>query len=374
MGTNVTSQRPVGTQRTTGNNTTSATTTTSGAGATPTEPTPDLDADHPPIGANEPDDATRRTMSRTTGARAQLPPANAPAMPAVGEHEKKANALYDNSHDVHGGTPVPPGLTPAEEKAFLAGRDNAQLATLAEQVEKARTSQNLTMLADAKKRFREHAARAGLPTDDDSTVRAVLLGAKAVAQGAAHAAQGAAHAAHGVEHSLHLVEQAGHAIETTHHAVGARAAQVAQKNHTHAAHSAKGNMLGGAVGVAILPGATYFAAKDVRTAIKEPTAENVAIAAGSTGFATSVGINTAKAGMALAKVGARFTPGLNVAAATADAVWAAGVMADSKASVSKKVAAGVAALGSAVSATNFPVASQIGAVVATGGSLLSTFL
>ncbi len=201
----------------------------------------------------------------------------------------------------------------------------------------------------------------------DGQLRQAHLAARAVV----HAADGA----HGVEHALHLTEQTGHAIETTHHLRHAQVAQAEAKGGAHhGGHHRGGLLLGGAVSVALIPGATYFAAKDVKKAIDDTTAENVTMAAGSVGFATSLTIGAAKSGMALAKVGARFTPGLNVAAAAADAVWAAGVMADSKASTSKKVAAGIAALGSAVSATNIPIASQLGAAVATGGTLLSTFL
>ncbi|MCC7072712.1 MAG: hypothetical protein IT383_15390 [Deltaproteobacteria bacterium] len=179
---------------------------------------------------------------------------------------------------------------------------------------------------------------------------------------------------HGVDHALHLTEQTGHAVETTHHLKHAHdAKRLSAAGGHHGGHSG-GQLLGGVVSVALVPGATYFAVKDVKKAIADTTAENVTMAAGSVGFASSLTIGAAKSGMALAKVGARFTPGLNVAAAAADAVWAAGVIADSKASTSKKVAAGISALGSAVSATNIPIASQLGAAIATGGALLSTFL
>lgn len=203
---------------------------------------------------------------------------------------------------------------------------------------------------------------------NDALVRRLLVGGSAVAHGADAGG-------HGFEHAAHIAEQTGHAVETAHHVKHASAAHRAHRSNVHhEGHSLGGRLLGGAVSVALVPGATYFAAKDVKKAMDDTTAENVVMAAGSVGFATSLGIGAAKSGMALAKVGARFTPGLNVAAAAADAVWAAGVMADSKASTSKKVAAGVSALGSAVSATNIPIASQIGAAVATGGALLSTFL
>jgi hypothetical protein len=79
-------------------------------------------------------------------------------------------------------------------------------------------------------------------------------------------------------------------------------------------------------------------------------------------------------GTALARNASRFVPGFNAAIAVADTAVAVSTLADPKATVGKKVTAGITALGSIAAATNIPVVSQAGAVVSTLSSLAGAFL
>jgi hypothetical protein len=74
-----------------------------------------------------------------------------------------------------------------------------------------------------------------------------------------------------------------------------------------------------------------------------------------------------------AKAGARFVPGLNVAIAALDVGVAASTIADPKASLGKKITAGITAIGSVAAATNIPVVSQVGAAVSAVSSFVGSF-
>lgn len=74
------------------------------------------------------------------------------------------------------------------------------------------------------------------------------------------------------------------------------------------------------------------------------------------------------------KTAARFTPGLNVAAAGFDSAEAAARWANPKVSVSKALSQSVVAAGSVAAATNVPIVSQVGAGVSAVASLVDMVL
>lgn len=92
-----------------------------------------------------------------------------------------------------------------------------------------------------------------------------------------------------------------------------------------------------------------------------------AVANGASKAMAVDGLKTAKV---LGKAGGRFVPGVNVAIAGADAAAFYATMRDPKASVGKKVTAGITAAGSALAATNIPVVSQVGGAVSTVSSIV----
>jgi hypothetical protein len=137
----------------------------------------------------------------------------------------------------------------------------------------------------------------------------------------------------------------------------------------------------------ILPFAYHSMGGAIEKAKEKPSEENVNRAVGSTAFAASFTGNAASHLLTLArsKVGARgaasiaarsaarFVPGLNVAAAIADGVWATTVLRDKDASLGKKVTAGICAAASAVSASNIPIVSQIGAGISSAALIAHAF-
>ncbi|MFP2925266.1 hypothetical protein ACLESO_08615 [Pyxidicoccus sp. 3LG] len=92
-----------------------------------------------------------------------------------------------------------------------------------------------------------------------------------------------------------------------------------------------------------------------------------AVANGVSKAMATDGLKTAKV---LGKAGGRFVPGVNVAIAAADAAAFASTLRDPKASVGKKVTAGITAAGSALAATNIPIVSQVGGAVSTVSSIV----
>jgi len=115
---------------------------------------------------------------------------------------------------------------------------------------------------------------------------------------------------------------------------------------------------------------TRAAARQAATqAARKTVGRSAARAAGNVaGNAAATGARTAAkraAAGGLAKAAGRFAPGVNIAIAAYDGAKAVQIISDPKASTGKKVAAGLTAAASAVSATNIPVVSQIGAGVAT---------
>lgn len=191
---------------------------------------------------------------------------------------------------------------------------------------------------------------------------------------------------------LHRAEQAAHGGKI----VGA-AGQVARE----ATALGKASKLGFLAPLAA-PFVTFAAVKDVRTAARTGSKEDINTAIGSTAYLSSVGNETAKIGIEVAqhraakkaaavagvktaahiggKTAARLVPGLSVAVAASDVVWAGTVFNDPKASTAKKAAAGVSAAASVVAAgaSHIPILGTAGAAIAsgisTGALLLSSFL
>ncbi|MCY1015027.1 hypothetical protein [Pyxidicoccus sp. MSG2] len=92
-----------------------------------------------------------------------------------------------------------------------------------------------------------------------------------------------------------------------------------------------------------------------------------AVASGASKAMASQGLKAAKVA---GKAGGRFVPGLNVAIAAADGAAFYSTLRDPKASVGKKVTAGITAAGSALAATNIPIVSQVGGAVSTVSSIV----
>ncbi|MCP3140967.1 hypothetical protein [Pyxidicoccus xibeiensis] len=92
-----------------------------------------------------------------------------------------------------------------------------------------------------------------------------------------------------------------------------------------------------------------------------------AVANGASKAMASDGLKAAKLA---GRAGGRFVPGVNVAIAAADTAAFVSTLRDPKASVGKKVTAGITAAGSALAATNIPVVSQVGGVVSTVSSVV----
>ena len=207
----------------------------------------------------------------------------------------------------------------------------------------------------------------------------------------AHGADGA-HGHSVGETVLHRTEQAAHGSKI----VGA-AGQLAKE----ATAFGKAAKLGFLAPLAA-PFVTFAAVKDVRTAARTGSKDDINTAIGSTAYLSSVGNETAKIGVEVAqhraakkaaamagaktaahiggKAAGRLVPGLSVAIAASDVVWAGTVFNDPKASTAKKAAAGVSAAASVVAAgaSHIPVLGTVGAAVAsgisTGALLLSSFL
>lgn len=76
----------------------------------------------------------------------------------------------------------------------------------------------------------------------------------------------------------------------------------------------------------------------------------------------------------LGKAAARFAPGMNVAIAGLDTANFISTLNDDKASMGKKITSGITAAGSLVSASNIPIASQIGAGVSAISGLVGGFM
>ncbi len=70
----------------------------------------------------------------------------------------------------------------------------------------------------------------------------------------------------------------------------------------------------------------------------------------------------------------RFVPYLNYAMATSDVAAAAAIHTDPKASLGKKLAAYITAIGSVVAATNYPIVSSAAAAVSTASYIVGSFL
>lgn len=199
------------------------------------------------------------------------------------------------------------------------------------------------------------------------------------------------------EHSLgetvlHRTEQAAHGGKI----VGA-AGQVARE----ASALGRASKVGVIAPLAV-PFVGLTAVKDVRQATRTGSREDINTAIGSTAYLSSVGNETAKIGIEIAehraakklaataglkaaahiggKTAARLVPGLSVAVAASDIVWAGTVFNDPKASNAKKAAAGVSAAASVVAAgaSHIPVLGTVGAAIAsgisTGALVLSGFL
>jgi len=92
-----------------------------------------------------------------------------------------------------------------------------------------------------------------------------------------------------------------------------------------------------------------------------------AVADGASKKMATEGLKAAKLG---ARAGGRFVPGVNVAIAAADTAAFVSTMRDKKASVGKKVTAGITAAGSVLAATNIPIVSQVGGAVSTVSSIV----
>lgn len=123
----------------------------------------------------------------------------------------------------------------------------------------------------------------------------------------------------------------------------------------------------------ILEAANKLAYKTVGKTVVRTVAKD-ALREGSKAAAKAAAQAGAKAAAGTAaKAAGRFAPGVNIAIAAIDTAQAVATIADPKASVGKKITAGITAVGSIAAATNIPIVSQAGAVVSTVSSFVGAF-
>jgi hypothetical protein len=144
------------------------------------------------------------------------------------------------------------------------------------------------------------------------------------------------------------------------------------------------------VGPVLVPITAFYAAKDVRAAVKAhkdlPKSEVQAKrakhatnrAAGSVGYFASVAAGTAKEVIkTTARSGGflgKLVPGLNVIVAAGDITWATTVCRDPDSSKKKKACACASAVGSVISMVTPPPISWAASAIASGGLLASNFV
>ncbi|MBI5549392.1 MAG: hypothetical protein HY901_36360 [Deltaproteobacteria bacterium] len=136
-----------------------------------------------------------------------------------------------------------------------------------------------------------------------------------------------------------------------------------------------------------LADAAHYVTQAATTAAKETGSIAKAVTASANRAAARAALHTggkaaAEAGLeagarsatsSIARAAGRFAPGLNVAIAALDTASALSTLRDASASTGKKICSCMTAAGSTVSATNIPIASQLGAAVSIASGVVGGY-